>query len=72
MSSAAIESPTDRDPELSWTRNGMLAVCGIALASFVVHWIFNGRYGYFRDEFDYIACGMWGQRRTIRTHWEKI
>ena len=29
--------------------DGMLAVYGIAVASFVLHMIFNGRYGYFRD-----------------------
>lgn len=41
----------------------MLAVAGIAAFSFVLHMIFNGRYGYFRDEFDYIICGRhlaWG------------
>lgn len=43
--------------------DGMPIVIAIALASFVLHLIFNGRYGYFRDEFDYIICGrhpMWG------------
>ena len=42
---------------------GMAAVWGIGLASFVLHLIFNNRYGYFRDEFDYIICGRhlaWG------------
>ncbi len=41
----------------------MPALWGIALATFVLHLICNGRYGYFRDEFDYIACGRhpaWG------------
>ena len=41
----------------------MLAAAGIAAFSFVLHMIFNGRYGYFRDEFDYIICGnhpAWG------------
>ncbi len=41
----------------------MLAVAGIAAASFVLHMVFNGRYGYFRDEFNYIICGnhpAWG------------
>src|SRR5439155_26251230 len=35
----------------------------IALAKLVFHIYFNNRYGYFRDEFDYIACGdhlAWG------------
>ena len=29
----------------------------IALATFLFHIYFNNRYGYFRDEFNYIACG---------------
>jgi len=29
----------------------------IALAKFLFHVYFNNRYGYFRDEFNYIACG---------------
>ena len=55
--------PVDRTAERGWAKNGMLAAAGIAAASFVLHMIFNGRYGYFRDEFDYIACGRhlaWG------------
>jgi len=63
MSSAAIGSAENRVTKRDWKGNGMIAVCGIALASFVLHMIFNGRYGYFRDEFDYIACGRhpaWG------------
>jgi hypothetical protein len=41
----------------------MLAVYGIALAAFALHVACNNRYGYFRDEFDYIVCGRhpaWG------------
>lgn len=44
-------------------RDGMLAVYLIAIFSFALHTIFNSRYGYFRDEFDYIICGRhlaWG------------
>jgi len=37
--------------------NGMLIVVAIALAKLVLHCVFNNRYGYFRDEFDYMACG---------------
>src|SRR5271165_1843040 len=42
---------------------GMLPAWAIAAASFVLHVVCNGRYGYFRDEFDYIAGGRhlaWG------------
>ena len=38
-------------------------VVAIAVAKLVFHCIFNGRYGHFRDEFDYLACGdhpAWG------------
>ena len=45
------------------TIHSMSVVLGIALAGFVLHLIFNNRYGYFRDEFDYIICGRhpaWG------------
>ncbi|HWZ83652.1 MAG TPA: glycosyltransferase family 39 protein [Terriglobales bacterium] len=41
----------------------MLAVLAISAFSFALHMIFNNRYGYFRDEFDYIICGRhlaWG------------
>lgn len=41
----------------------MLFVFAIALAELTLHCVFNNRYGYFRDEFDYMACGnhlAWG------------
>lgn len=41
----------------------MPLIWAIALAKLVFHVYFNNRYGYFRDEFDYIACGnhlAWG------------
>jgi 4-amino-4-deoxy-L-arabinose transferase-like glycosyltransferase len=41
----------------------MLIVIAIALAKFIFHCYFNNRYDYFRDEFDYMACGnhlAWG------------
>jgi dolichyl-phosphate-mannose-protein mannosyltransferase len=43
--------------------NGMAVVWAIALAKLVLHIYFNNRYGYFRDEFDYMSCGdhlQWG------------
>jgi 4-amino-4-deoxy-L-arabinose transferase-like glycosyltransferase len=39
-----------------------IAVC-FALTACVIHFLFNGRYGYFRDELYYAACGQrlaWG------------
>jgi len=41
----------------------MALIGAIALAKFFVHLYFNNRYGYFRDEFDYLACSRhlaWG------------
>ncbi len=63
MDTPATAATVGRTAERSWAKNGMLAVAGIAAASFVLHMIFNNRYGYFRDEFDYIICGRhlaWG------------
>ena len=42
---------------------GMWVVLAIAVAKLLFHWYFNNRYGYFRDEFDYMSCGdhlAWG------------
>jgi len=55
---AALESERQ-----SFLSGGMLVVLFLALAKFLFHWYFNNRYGYFRDEFNYIACGehlAWG------------
>lgn len=41
----------------------MAAIWAIALANLLFHVYFNNRYGYFRDEFDYMSCGdhlAWG------------
>ncbi len=41
----------------------MTAVFAIAGGKLLFHCFFNNRYGYFRDEFDYLACGdhlAWG------------
>src|ERR1700749_1376804 len=43
--------------------DGMSAAWGIALAGLLLQVICNSRYGYFRDEFDYISCAQhlgWG------------
>jgi len=60
-SSPAITTPgRERSSLLS---DGMVIVWAIALAKLVLHIYFNNRYGYFRDEFDYMSCGdhlQWG------------
>src|SRR5258708_16771651 len=63
MNESASELRAHPPVEQTWAKNGMLAVAAIAAFSFVLHMIFNNRYGYFRDEFDYIICGnhpAWG------------
>src|SRR5882724_11184889 len=52
----------DRERQ-SFFAHGMWIVLAIALAKLLFHCYFNNRYGYFRDEFDYMACGdhlAWG------------
>ncbi len=47
----------------SFVESGMAVVWAIALAKLLFHIYFNNRYGYFRDEFDYMSCGdhlQWG------------
>jgi Dolichyl-phosphate-mannose-protein mannosyltransferase len=47
----------------SFLTTGMVVIWAIALAKLLLHIYFNNRYGYFRDEFDYMSCGdhlAWG------------
>jgi hypothetical protein len=63
MAGASLtQSPPSRQPD-SLLVGGVAIIWAIALAKLVFHIYFNNRYGYFRDEFDYIACGdhlAWG------------
>jgi len=53
---------------VSWDRGNWLATdeavaACFAIAACLVHFLWNGRYGYFRDELYYAACGQhlaWG------------
>src|SRR5258705_11908515 len=61
----SIETPASGSTPNSQSvfAGGMLIVVALALGKLVLHCIFNNRYGYFRDEFDYLACGdhlAWG------------
>src|ERR1700751_2878878 len=65
----AIMASTVESPHIaalrwqSYFSSGMAIVWAIALAKFLLHIYFNNRYGYFRDEFDYMSCGdhlQWG------------
>jgi Dolichyl-phosphate-mannose-protein mannosyltransferase len=54
------ETLSSRDKGL---RTAMAVVWGMAIAKLLFHIYFNNRYGYFRDEFDYMSCGdhlAWG------------
>jgi hypothetical protein len=63
-----MKTTTDQAPALDnqkqpFLADGMIIVLLLALANFLLHVYFNNGYGYFRDEFDYIACGdhlAWG------------
>jgi hypothetical protein len=60
MATTVLEKPAQRE---SLVTSGMALVWAIAAAKLLFHIYFNNRYGYFRDEFDYIACARhlaWG------------
>jgi 4-amino-4-deoxy-L-arabinose transferase-like glycosyltransferase len=60
----SISMSTIKSNRGPWTlSSGLSAVTMIAVGKLVLHCIFNNRYNYFRDEFDYLACGdhlAWG------------
>jgi Dolichyl-phosphate-mannose-protein mannosyltransferase len=61
-STATTPSAHDRGQQSFFT-TGMAVIWAIALANLLFHIYFNNRYGYFRDEFDYMSCGdhlAWG------------
>src|SRR5713226_8520849 len=58
-----IKSPALGSEKQSVFSNAMFIVACLAVGNFLLHLYFNNRYGYFRDEFDYMACGdhlAWG------------
>jgi hypothetical protein len=63
MATATLTTGASSQRARSAVMTGMALVWAIAIAKFLFHLYFNNRYGYFRDEFDYIACGdhlAWG------------
>jgi len=63
MASSLASQPAPEQARRSFLAGGMGIVLAIALANLIFHCYFNNRYGYFRDEFDYMACGdhlAWG------------
>jgi 4-amino-4-deoxy-L-arabinose transferase-like glycosyltransferase len=63
MTDTSLPAPAPASKNTSYLANGLLVVILIALAKFLFHCYFNNRYGYFRDEFNYMDCGdhlAWG------------
>jgi len=63
MASAASTSVSPHREHASYISTGMAMIWAIAIAVLLFHIYFNNRYGYFRDEFDYMSCGdhlQWG------------
>jgi 4-amino-4-deoxy-L-arabinose transferase-like glycosyltransferase len=62
-SSPEIQPAVDGSERQPLLADGMFIAACLALGNFLLHLYFNNRYGYFRDEFDYMACGdhlAWG------------
>jgi len=62
MTSMSSQTAPSRDQQ-SLLSTGMAIIWAVALAKLLLHIYFNNRYGYFRDEFDYMSCGdhlSWG------------
>ena len=60
MATIALEKPAQRQ---SFLADGMAIVWAMAALKLLFHIYYNNRYGYFRDEFDYLACARhlaWG------------
>jgi hypothetical protein len=63
MKNTSEQSPTPKLEQQPFLADGMYVVLFLAMANLLFHCYFNNRYGYFRDEFDYLACGdhlAWG------------
>src|SRR3979411_1270572 len=63
MATVSTAIPPPSREQRSFFAGGIMIVLAIALAKLFFHIYFNNRYGYFRDEFNYISCGdhlAWG------------
>ena len=59
----SLMAGTSTLPERDQSSQSMALIWAIALVTLIFHIYFNNRYGYFRDEFDYMSCGdhlQWG------------
>src|SRR5947209_14587964 len=57
MVTTAPSVTTDGRDRGSILTSGMAVIWLLAFAKLLFHIYFNNRYGYFRDEFDYMSCG---------------
>src|SRR5215831_6910757 len=57
MAAITADSPALSRDGNSVFLSSTMVIWTIALANLLFHVYYNNRYGYFRDEFDYIACG---------------
>jgi hypothetical protein len=63
MTDTSFQASDTASKDHPYLANGMLIVIAMALGKFLFHCYFNNRYGYFRDEFNYMDCGdhlAWG------------
>ena len=63
MASPSTSASAPSQQRQSFFARGMWIILAIATAKLLFHCYYNNRYGYFRDEFDYMACGdhlAWG------------
>jgi len=63
MTDTSLQATDPASKERSFLADGMLIVVAVAFAKFLFHCYFNNQRDYFRDEFDYMACGnhlAWG------------
>jgi len=63
LNTSEIQAAPGSGEQQSWFADGMFIAAWLALGNFLLHLYFNNRYDYFRDEFDYMACGQhlaWG------------
>jgi hypothetical protein len=63
MASAVTSVPVSARDRQAFLPAGMAVILAVALAKLLFHIYFDNRYGYFRDEFDYLACAdhpAWG------------
>jgi hypothetical protein len=63
MNTTAEQTAVSDDRKPSFFADGMSIVLVLAVANLLLHIYFSNRYGYFRDEFNYMACGehpAWG------------